>query len=161
QRTDIAGEIIPLRPLTLAELLDCALELLRRNARGLLAASAILAVAEQLLLLPVRLAAGPIPPYFDPLDDDLGAVWLVVIDRLGPFAALGRSLRMVARGRWRPGGIRMLGYLAWYAIRVALALGGTAALGLVVHLPGRVWPAVVAVGAWTLVNAVAYAALGC
>jgi len=201
-------------------------------------------VAEQLLLLPVRLAAGPIPPYFDPLDDDLGAVWLVVvvglgtetaiiallgglagraavpalvggepaprwlagrgsrlgallalaaliapaaaltaaaglvpwvfwymftglaapalvIDRLGPFAALGRSLRMVARGRWRPGGIRMLGYLAWYAIRVALALGGSAALGLVVHLPGRVWPAVVAVGAWTLVNAVAYAALGC
>ena len=45
-------------------------------------------MAEQLLLLPVRLAAGPIPPYFDPLDDDLGAVWLVVVVGLGTETAI-------------------------------------------------------------------------
>jgi hypothetical protein len=231
------GDIIPLRPLTLAELLDCALELLRRNARGLLGASAILAVLEQAVLLPVRLAAGPIPPYVDPFDGPLGPTWLVialglgtetaiiallgglaaraavpalvdtpppprrlggllvlallvgpaasltaaagllpwffwylfiglaapalVIDGLGPLAALGRSFRMVARGRLRPGAIRLLGYVAWYAIRLALALGGTAAVRLVVHLHGRTWTVAVAIAAWTVVNTVAYAVLGC
>ena len=231
------GDIIPLRPLTLAELLDCALELLRRNARGLLGASAILAVLEQALLLPVRLAAGSLPPYLGAVDDRPGAVWLViavglgtetaiiallgglagraavpalvggpppprrlgalaalallvgpfaaltaaagllpwffwymftglaapalVIERLGPLAALGRSFRMVARGRWRPGRIRLLGYLAWYAIRLALALGGTAALRLVVHLHGPTWTVAVSIVAWTVVNTVAYAVLGC
>lgn len=236
--------IIPLRPLTMAELLDSALELLRRNARGLLAASAILAAIEQLLLYPVRAVAGAVPPYYDPFEDRLGAVWLVlavglgtetaviallgglaaraavpalvggdpaprwlagrgsrlgallvlatlvgagaaltaaaglvpwffwylftglaapalVIDRLGPVTALGRSFVMVGRGRWRPGGIRLLGYLAWYAIRLALAAGGTAALQLIVHLPGRTWSMLVTMAAWTIVNTVAYAVLGC
>ena len=68
---------------------------------------------------------------------------------------------MVARGRWRPGGIRLLGYLAWFAIRIALAAGSVAALKLIVDLPGRTWPAVVAVTVWAIVNTVAYAALGC
>ncbi len=236
------GNLIPLRPLTLAELMDSALELLRRNARGLLAASAILAVVEQLLLYPVKAAVGVVAPYH--FADRLGAVWLVlavglgtetaiiallgglaaraavpalvggdaaprwlagrgsrlgallalaalvgaggaltaaaglvpwffwylftglaapalVIDRLGPLAALSRSFVMVGRGRWRPGGIRLLGYLAWYAIRLALAAGGTAALQLVVHLPGRTWSMLVTMVAWAVVNTVAYAVLGC
>jgi hypothetical protein len=231
------GDIIPLRPLTLAELLDCALELLRRNARGLLFASAVLAVLEQALLLPLRLAAGPTPPYNDPFGGPAGPTWLVialglgtetaiiallgglaaratvpalvdspppprrlgellvlallvgpaatlaaaaglvpwffwylftglaapalVIDRLNPLAALGRSFGMVARGRLRPGGIRLLGYVAWYAIRLALALGGTEAVRFFVHLHGRAWTIGVAIAGWTVVNTVAYAVLGC
>jgi hypothetical protein len=85
----------------------------------------------------------------------------LVIDQLGPLGALGRSFALVARGRWRPGGIRLLGYLAWLAIRLALGAGSVAALGLIIHLPGRTWPTVVAMGAWAIVNTVAYAALGC
>jgi len=239
----VRGEIIPLRPLTLAELLDAALELLRRNALGLLTVSAALAVIEQALLYPVRLVAGAIPPYWDPLNEDLGKFWLLfgvglgseaaiigllgglaaraavpalvdrpaprwllgrgsriggllglagllmcgalltaaagflpwifwylftglaapalVIDRLGPLGALGRSFALVARGRWRPGGIRLLGYLAWLSIRLALGFGGVALVRLFVHLPGRTWAIVITMIAWALVNTVAYAALGC
>jgi hypothetical protein len=239
----VGGSTIPLRPLTLAELLDAALELLRRNALGLLTVSAALAVAEQALLYPLRLVAGAIPPYWDPLDDSLGKWWLVfgvglgteaaiigllgglaaraavpalvdrpaprwllgrgsrlgallglaamlmlgalltgvagfvpwffwymftglaapalLIDRLGPLGALGRSFVLVARGRWRPGGIRLLGYVAWLSIRLALGFGGVAVVRLFVHLPGRTWAIVIAMVAWAIVNTVAYAALGC
>jgi hypothetical protein len=240
----VRSEIIPLRPLTLAELLDAALELLRRNALGLLTVSAVLAITEQVLLYPLRAVAGAVPPHYDPLDDRLGNFWLVfavglgteaaiigllgglaaraavpaltggppaprwllgagsrlgallalaalllvggtltsaagfvpwifwymfsglaapalVIDRLGPLGALGRSFVLVARGRWRPGGIRLLGYLAWLAIRLALGAGSVAALRLIIHLPGRTWPVVTAMAAWAIVNTVAYAALGC
>lgn len=238
------SETIPLRPLTLAEMLDSALELLRRNALGLLTVSAVLAVIEQVLLYPLRAAAGAVPPHYDPLHDRLGNYWLVlavgmgteaaivgllgglaaraavpalaggtpaprwlagrgsrigallalagillfgamltaaagfvpwifwymfsglaapalVIDRLGPLGALGRSFVLVGRGRWRPGGIRLLGYLAWLSIRLALGAGSVAALRLIIHLPGRTWPVVAAMAAWAIVNTVAYAALGC
>ena len=235
---NVRGEVIPLRPLTLAELLDCAVELLRRNARALVAASAGLALVEQALLYPLRITAGTVPPnYTDPAEGRLGVFWLLlalglgteaaviallgglaarvavpalvggapparrlgpllglavpvgagaaltsaagllpwvfwylltglaapalVVERRGPLAALGRSFQMVTRGRWRPGGIRLLGYLAWYAIRVALVLGGTAALRLVVHLHGPTWTIAVSIIAWTIVNTVAYAVLGC
>jgi hypothetical protein len=230
--------VIPLRPLTLAELLDAAVELLRRNARGLFAVSAVLALTEQGLLFPLRVAAGTVPPnYTHPPGDRLGVFWLLVavglgteaaivavlgglaaraavpalvggdptpprvgallglaalvgagatltataglvpwflwylftglaapalvIDRLGPVGALGRSFLMVGRGRWRPGGIRLLGYLAWYAIRVALVTGGFAALRLIVHVPGRAWLTIAPVIAWVVVDTIAYAVLGC
>ncbi|OLB75352.1 MAG: hypothetical protein AUI14_21200 [Actinobacteria bacterium 13_2_20CM_2_71_6] len=238
------GDVIPLRPLTLAELLDSAVELLRRNALGLLAVSAGLAVAEQALLYPLRVLAHTVPPnYLQPPISRLGAYWLLVafglgteaaiigllgglagraavpamvggaaprwplgrgsrlvplvglsvvlaagaaltaaaglipwffwylftglaapaliIDRLGPLQALGRSFVMVGRGRWRPGGIRLLGYVAWLSIRVALATGSIAALSFVIDLRGPTWPAIVAMAAWVIVNTVAYAVLGC
>ncbi len=68
---------------------------------------------------------------------------------------------MVARGRLRPGGIRLLGYLAWYSIRLALAVGGMAALRLIVHLPGETWATLASMAGWVIVNTVAYAVLGC
>ncbi len=78
---------------------------------------------------------------------------------LGPAGALRRSLVLVTRARFRPGAIRLLGYLAWYAIRLALGFGGVQALGLVLHDPAaRTW---ITLAVWVAVNAVAYPALGC
>ncbi|MDI1460516.1 hypothetical protein QEZ54_06005 [Catellatospora sp. KI3] len=48
---------MPLRPLTLGELLDAAMQLVHRNGRTLLTVAAVLAALEQLALYPIRLAA--------------------------------------------------------------------------------------------------------
>ncbi len=259
------GEVIPLRPLTLSELLDAALELLRRNALGLLPVSAALALVEQVALYPVRAVAVSswrysLFPAVEPLaylllvaaglgaevaiiavlgglaaraavpalvdgaaaprwllgrDSRLGSllvlatllapvavaatilglvpanlpggsvvvawlIWLaafvpwsvwylftglaapaVVIEGRGPLSAVGRSFAMVVRGRLRPGLIRLLGYVAWFLVRQALAYGSLAAVRLFVHPSGPVWPAIVTIAVSTMVNSVAFAALGC
>lgn len=261
------GEVIPLRPLTVSELLDAAVELLRRNVLGLLPVAAVLALLEQAALYPLRSAAAatsvaylpvsvrqpvaywllvatgfategaaiavlgglagrasvpalvdgaPAPPWLlgrasriGPLlvlavavgigaaastlvgflaahasgVDGIGAaalIWLaallpwtvwylfsglaapaLVIERRAAHAALGRSFVLVIRGRQRPGFIRLLGYLAWLAVRLALAAGSVAALRALVPLPGPIWPAVLNALAWAGVNTIAYAALGC
>lgn len=49
-------EALPLRPLTLGELLDTASELVRRRAAALLATAAVLALLEQAVLVPWRLS---------------------------------------------------------------------------------------------------------
>jgi len=245
--------VIPLRPLTLAEILDAAVELLRRNAFGLLTVSAVLAVLEQAMLYPLRLAAGVVPPWYFPQLPWLGEYWILlavgfgteagiigllgglaaraavpalvdgaglpgtrpvppaprwladrgarlgglaalclplglgatltaaagllpwiawylfaglaapalVIDRLGPMPALGRSFALVGRAGLRPGFIRLLGYFAWWLIRLALAAGGLAALQLTGHLSTGYLLRLAGVLAWILVNTVAYAVLGC
>jgi len=68
---------LPLRPMTLGELLDAAMTLLRRRALPLLAAAAVLAGAEQVVLAPLRRAAGLEPPYFW-LGDGFGTWWTLV-----------------------------------------------------------------------------------
>ncbi len=106
---------IPLRAMTLGELLDAAVALLRSRARLLLGAAAVLAVAEQLVLAPLRERAGLSPPYFWPAGD-FGGWWVtvavgfgleaVIITLLGALAAraavpalLGRAER--DRALWR------------------------------------------------------------
>ena len=106
---------IPLRAMTLGELLDAAVALLRSRARLLLGAAAGLAVAEQLVLAPLRERAGLSPPYFWPAGD-FGGWWVtvavgfgleaVIITLLGALAAraavpalLGRAER--DRALWR------------------------------------------------------------
>lgn len=274
------GEALPLRPLTVGELLDAATNLLRRYAAQMLTAGLVLAVLEQLALYPLRLAAGVAPPWYSPPHiDRLGLYWLMlaaglgtesviltllgglaaraalgdllgrapgrlvgkatrpvpllalalltgcaaflgatagmvpwllwylytglaaptlVNDRrpprtgppapgapgpwaplahpataaryapLGPFAALGRAMALVGRSGLRPGGIRLLGYLAWWVIRLALGAGTWSLVTLFLHdnspfgadtVSGWAWLAGMAT--WTLVNALAYAALGC
>lgn len=232
------GEVIPLRPLTLSEILDAAVELLRRNATRLLATSAGLAVAEGLLLYPFQLLAGVTPPWYFPYLNRLGQYWLLfaaglgtelaviailgglaaraavpalgvvpaagtrrvggmtvlavvlglsgaltaaagflpwiawyafsglaapilIIERRGPLSALGRSFALVGRGGLRPGAIRLVGYLAWWAIRLALAAGGVAALQLTGQMSSRLALAIAGLVAWVVVNTVAYAVLGC
>jgi hypothetical protein len=261
-----ADVVLPLRPLTLGELLDAGIALLRRHATGLLLSGAVLAVLEQLLLYPLRagtlhragifwvpsydtlapawlllatglgtesviitLLAGPAAgaardalldersprryrlAHLAPLALLLGAgsavcatasllpwfAWYgltglaapaLIVDRrvplqaapsgtrftavalaradasprpIGLFAALGRSFALVGRGRLRPAGIRLLGYLAWYLIRLALGLGGVAAVGLFVHTGSTGWWWLITMAIWALVNAVAYPALAC
>src|SRR2546429_37231 len=85
----------------------------------------------------------------------------LVIEHRGPLSALGRSFALVGRGGLRPGAIRLLGYLAWWTIRLALAAGGYAALQLTGQLSGGVALRLAGVLAWVLVNTVAYAVLGC
>jgi hypothetical protein len=261
----VRSEVIPLRPLTLAEILDAAVELFRRNAAGLLVASVVLAAAEQALLYPLRTLATVSPPWYEPRAGHLGSYWLLlavglgtelaiiallgglaaraavpsladgvapvtpaprwlvgrpvwvvrgtrrrrarlvegarlgglsvlavlvaaggvltaaagllpwigwyvftglaapamVIERRGPLSALGRSISLVARSGLRPGFIRLLGYFAWWLIRLALAAGGLAALQLTGELSTGIWLWLAGVVAWVMVNTAAYAVLGC
>lgn len=78
----------------------------------------------------------------------------------GVFAALGRSARLTARAGLRPGAIRLLGYLAWSVIRFGLAAGTVQLLMIATGASGALVTAL-AIVAWALVDAVAYAALGC
>jgi hypothetical protein len=282
--------VLPLRPLTLGELLDAGIALLRRHAGTLLLSGAVLAAAEQVVLYPLRRIALThlIVGFWLPRADEAGAFWLLlalglgtesviitllgglaavaarnslvgeeggeggtgkrgragtegkrrsglyravgarftrlvplallsgvgaavcaaagllpwvawygltglaapalIVDRriplqppprattfttvalpqpgakprpIGVFGALGRSIALVGRGRMRPAGIRLLGYLAWYTIRLALGVGGVAALSLVVQTSSVGWWWLLTMAIWTLVNAVAYPALAC
>ncbi|PZF97057.1 hypothetical protein [Micromonospora deserti] len=66
--------VLPRRPLTVGELLDSAVLLLRGQARVLIPVALVLAVGEQLLLYPLRAAAGTAPP-----------VWWVEFGRFAPY----------------------------------------------------------------------------
>lgn len=70
--------VVPLRPLTLGELLDAAVGLLRQNARSLLLIGAAVAAVEQILLYPLRLAASVTAPGYLPHSDRLGQYWLLL-----------------------------------------------------------------------------------
>lgn len=60
--------VVPLRPLTLGELLDAAVGLLRENALALLPVAFILAALEQGVLYPLRnLADVSAPMYLPPI----------------------------------------------------------------------------------------------
>ena len=69
--------VLPLRPLTLGELLDAAVALLRGQARVLIGIAAVLAAVEQAVLYPLR-AISAQPPYLVPYDDQLAVYWLAV-----------------------------------------------------------------------------------
>jgi hypothetical protein len=66
---------LPLRPMTLGELLDAAMALLRRRAVPLLSAAAVLAAAEQFALVPLRTAQHVSAPYFGPARGYFGGWW--------------------------------------------------------------------------------------
>jgi hypothetical protein len=233
---------LPLRLLTVAEVLDAALALLRTRAGPLLAWGAALAAAEQAVLYPLRSAAAAGGGYL-PDEDRVGQWWAVValgfgteaaaiavlgalagtaalpallgrpvprpprsparvagavavvaagaglacalsafalllpwltvyallglaapavvVDRVGPGRALARSVGLVVRAGLRPGAIRVLGYLGWLLFRLALALGGIAALNAIPRVELGSWAPVAAAGCWLGVNAIAYPVLGC
>jgi hypothetical protein len=70
---------LPLRPLTVGELLDAAVGVLRDNARALLPVAAVLAAAEQAVLYPVRRWAHAHPPTFIPQWEDLDRFYLLLV----------------------------------------------------------------------------------
>ncbi|HKT04493.1 MAG TPA: hypothetical protein VJT31_33675, partial [Rugosimonospora sp.] len=80
--------VLPLRPLTLGELLDAGVTLLRRHAGTLLLTGAALAVAEQAALYPIRRVALLSPEYWAVDQDHLGAYWLLLAAGLGSEAMI-------------------------------------------------------------------------
>ncbi|SBT52266.1 hypothetical protein [Micromonospora auratinigra] len=234
--------VLPRRPLTVGELLDAAVLLLRGQARVLVPLGVLLALGEQLLLHPLRVLADARPPAWFPHDDDrLGLLWLLlavgagteaaivallgnpaargagaallgrrvaprellraarwpatlllaagvglavglaalagpawllaygllgamvpvlVVDRVPAHRVPGRALGLAARGG-RFFGLRLLGYLGWWVIRVGLGLGVWYGLGLLGLFDVRLVAVPIATAAWAGVNALAYPALAC
>jgi hypothetical protein len=83
----------------------------------------------------------------------------LIVDRVGPGRALGRSFKLAGRGL-RGVSIRLGGYISWVAIRVALGLGSSAVLQVWLR-EGETGFAVAMVVIWALIDAVAYATLAC
>ncbi|MBV1849477.1 hypothetical protein [Catellatospora tritici] len=119
---------VPLRPLTLGELLDAAMQLVHRNGRTLLMVAAVLAALEQLVLYPIRLGEGYHPASGPP--DLFSGYWTVFALGMGLEAMIITALGLVtgravvadvasvpARqlGRFRPGIIAKTALLALIA----------------------------------------------
>jgi hypothetical protein len=68
---------LPLRPMTLGEVLDAAVTLLRARAVPLLALAGVLAAVEQVVLAPLRESVGASAPWFGPAQGQFGAWWVV------------------------------------------------------------------------------------
>jgi hypothetical protein len=84
-----------------------------------------------------------------------------VIEQRGPGSALLRSIRLASRDTLRAVWIRLLGWLSWMLIRLALILATIALVELIFTSPSATVDNVVLAGAAVLVNAVAYPVLGC
>ena len=98
---------LPLRPMTLGELLDAAVALLRARALPLLSAAAVLALIEQAVLRPLRDAAFATAPYYGPAEGHVGQWWSVtavgfateaaVLTLLGALAAAAAGPALIGR----------------------------------------------------------------
>jgi hypothetical protein len=89
------------------------------------------------------------------------AVPAVVIERRGPFGAVGRSVTLSARGFLRTIRVRVLAYLGWWVIRVGWGLGVLSVIGLVYTPPNETVDNVLMAVIYLVVNALAYPALAC
>jgi hypothetical protein len=91
------------------------------------------------------------------------ATAVLAVDRTAnPFTAIGRAVGRATRGGMRGVFLRLLGYLVWLVIRLALGSGWIFAADMFTSVAGWDWWLAWAVPiAWTLANTVAYAALGC
>ena len=87
---------LPLRPMTLGELLDAATALLRRRALPMLGAAAVLAGAEQVALGPLRAAAHMTAPYYGPTTDGVTGWWAVTAVGFGLEAGIITLLAALA-----------------------------------------------------------------
>jgi hypothetical protein len=84
----------------------------------------------------------------------------IVIDGYGPIGALGRTLALSSRGFFRVGWIRILGYLVWLIVRLALSLAVIAAISYFYSPPSSTMDNVIMGITWLTVNALAYPMLG-
>ncbi|WBB83804.1 hypothetical protein O7542_20925 [Micromonospora sp. WMMC264] len=130
--------VLPRRPLTVGELLDAAVLLLRDHARVLVPLALVLALAEQAVLHPLRLLVEADPPQWWPADlgDALPWYWLLlatgagteaaIIALLGGPAARGAGAALLGR---RPGPAELLrGSRPGAALLAAVAIGPVVAL---------------------------------
>jgi hypothetical protein len=120
---------LPLRPMTLGELLDAATALLRRRALPLFAAAGTLAAGEQLALAPLRAAAYLSPPYYGPAEQHVGAWWAVTAFGFGTETAVLTLLSALAAAAAGPAllGLAVRDRELWRRAR-PLATGLAAAL---------------------------------
>jgi hypothetical protein len=135
--------VLPRRPLTVGELLDSAVLLLRDQARVLVPLAVVLALGEQALLHPLRVLADARPPEWWVGPDRLGWYWLLlalgagteamIIALLGNPAARGAGAGLLGR---RTGPRELLRGARWGA---TLLFG--AAVGLTVLLAALAGPA--------------------
>jgi hypothetical protein len=136
-------EALPLRPLTAGELLDTASELVRRRAAVLLGTAAVLALLEQVVLVPGRLALDI--RLSEGVPELSGGHWLLlaagagleasIIAGLG--AAAGRTAVAAVTGRPAPRPARQARLREGATVAlVALAAAAPAALGA---LLGPLW----------------------
>ncbi|MFG2065669.1 hypothetical protein ACGFKZ_02315 [Micromonospora tulbaghiae] len=146
--------VLPRRPLTVGELLDAAVLLLRDQARVLVPLALLLALAEQAVLHPLRMLAGTEPPYWWPAEfgGSLPAYWLLLAAGAGTEAAIVALLGAPAA---RGAGAALLGRrpAPWDLLRGArlgVALPAAVLVGLTVTAAGLTGPG------WFL----AYALLG-
>ena len=98
---------LPLRPMTLGELLDAAMSLLRVRALPLLGTGVVLALLEQALLAPLRATAFLTAPYYGPARGHFGQWWsvtavgfgteIVVVTLLSALAAAAAGPALLGR----------------------------------------------------------------
>ncbi|MFJ8577113.1 hypothetical protein [Micromonospora sp. NPDC093277] len=92
----------------------------------------------------------------------LGAVVpVLVVDRVPAYRAPWRALTLAVRVGGRFAGIRLLGYLGWWLIRLSIGLGAYYGLQLLGLFDVSTWALPVATVTWVGVNALAYPALAC
>jgi hypothetical protein len=89
------------------------------------------------------------------------AVPAVVIDRRGPFPAIGRSVTLSSRGFLRTIRVRVLAYLSWFLIRLAWGYGVITLIELVYTPPSSTGDNLMMAPIYLLVNAFAYPMLAC
>ncbi|OHX04088.1 hypothetical protein [Micromonospora sp. WMMB235] len=136
--------VLPRRPLTVGELLDAAVLLLRDQARVLVPLALLLALAEQAVLHPLRMLAGTEPPFWWPAEfgDSLPAYWLLlaagagteaaIVALLGAPAARGAGAALLGR---RPAPSELL-----RGARFGAALPAAVLVGLTVAAAGLTGP---------------------
>ncbi|GAB3063953.1 hypothetical protein [Micromonospora schwarzwaldensis] len=136
--------VLPRRPLTVGELLDAAVLLLRDQARVLLPLAVALAAAEQAVLYPLRLLAGVHPPGWWPGDEHrFGWYWLLLAAGAGTEAAI---IALLGNPAARGGAAALLGRRRapselLHEARPGATLLAAGAVGLVVGLAGLAGPA--------------------
>lgn len=86
---------------------------------------------------------------------------VAVVDQLGPVRAVLRSVALSCRTGGRALWVRLLGYLAWLAIRLGLYVALLAVVALVYSSPSNTVDNLLMAGAWLAVNTLAYPVLGC
>ncbi|SDS96566.1 hypothetical protein [Actinoplanes derwentensis] len=90
------------------------------------------------------------------------ATAVLTVDRpANPLTAVARAAGRATRGGMRGVGVLILGYLTWAVVRTALGSGWIAVADLFQSVSGASWLVWAVPVAWTLANAVAYAALAC
>ncbi|MDG4802769.1 hypothetical protein [Micromonospora sp. WMMD980] len=136
--------VLPRRPVTVGELLDAAVLLLRDQARVLVPLAVPLALAEQILLHPVRMLAGAHPPGWWPGGEPrLGWYWLLLAVGAATEAMI---IALLGNPAARAGGAALLDRrLAPAELLRAARPGATVlvalAVGLLVGLAGLAGPA--------------------